>query len=419
MSISAKVKVWLVPVLIVLGAFIVFQYLKNTKPQTAPTEVTERAWQVEVLTLESKNWRPNHTLYGSVESTQQQKLLASLAAELSQLNVKAGDLFKQGDQLFAFNPQEIALYLTQSQADFAEAKASFQSEQQAQKTERKRLEQEQTLYQIRQADLKRNQELVQRNLASESSVDQARDALVRQELALINAQLVVEQQTAKLAQLQARLDRAKAQLERAELNAKRANYRAPFDGRVVETHVAVGDQLSANSLIMEVYPLQSLELRAKLPNRQRVQVERALTDNQPVQAWYSFADQRVALPLKRLDGRSTTSGLDAFFQVPTSLTHTRPGDLLRVQLELAEIADGFAVPYSALYGSNRVYLVEDERLVARQVEPVGEVDINGVRWVLISGNLQAGDQLNVTHLPNAISGLRVEPQAYNGKRDQR
>lgn len=419
MVVSSKIKAWLWPLLIIFLAFAIFQYLKVTKPQAPVAEITERAWGVEVMNLEPQDWNSHHTLYAKVESNQRIKLVASLAAEVKYLPLKEGALFRPNDTLLQLNPLEVNLSLQTAQAEFDEAQAVFQAEQKAQETERKRLEQEQALYEIKQSDLARNRQLVARDLASESSVDQARDAMARQALALMNANLILDQQAAKLKQLQARLDRASANLERTKLNVERSHVKAKVAGRVLQVLVSETEQVNANTLVLEYYPLSSLELRAKLPPKTRLKIQQLLDNNQSVNAWYRAQGKQTALPLMRLAGEATTSGLDGFFSVPAELSYLRPGDVQEIVLEIPTQQRGFAVPYSALYSSDRVYVVEDNRLVLRKVSVVGEVDVNNVRWALIEGDLAEGDQLSVTHLPNAISGLLVTPQSFNGTRGRR
>lgn len=406
MSIRPLMLKVLLPLSIVVLAIAGFQYLKKTKPQAPPVEIHERAWSVEVMTLTPDDWFPEVVLYGTVETHQRVAYLAPLAAELSELPLKAGQAFKQGDVLYGFNADEIALYLTSAQAELDESKALLHAEKQLQLIERDRLDRERALLGLRQAEFNRNRELQQRSLASESHVDQAREALLRQELVVVNSQLVVDQQQAKLAQLQARLARAQVNFDRALLTNQRARLIAPFDGRVVAVHASKGENLAANSRILEVYPLKSLELRAKLPVIYREKIEQALVLEQPVFAYLNQFGESFALPLHRLAGETAASGIDAFFTLDEALT-ARPGDLWSVRLQLPRIEQVFAVPYSAVYANKQVYLVEDERLVRRSIELLGETEHQGRKWALIQGDLSSGDQLSVTRLPNAISGLRV------------
>jgi hypothetical protein len=73
-----------------------------------------------------------------------------------------------------------------------------------------------------------------------------------------------------------------------------------------------------------------------------------------------------------------------------------------------------SVPYTALFGGNRVYRIEQGRLRAVDVEVLGEAAgdadapaAQGAR-LLVRGALKNGESLLATHLPNAVSGLKVE-----------
>ena len=88
----------------------------------------------------------------------------------------------------------------------------------------------------------------------------------------------------------------------------------------------------------------------------------------------------------------------------------RPGGMVPVVARLPAQADVIAVPYSALYGNDGLYLVdEDERLQRITVTRVGDqLQANGQYHALVrSEQLRGGETLVITHLPNAINGLRV------------
>ena len=69
-----------------------------------------------------------------------------------------------------------------------------------------------------------------------------------------------------------------------------------------------------------------------------------------------------------------------------------------------------ALPPQAIFGTNRIYTVEDNRLQANKITRVGDMrDNEGKAKVLVrSDQLQAGDLILATQLPNAITGLLVE-----------
>jgi HlyD family secretion protein len=417
MSLKSRLFKILLPLLIVGLALASFQYLKKTKPQSPPTEISERAWSVDVMTLQPADWQPEVILYGTVQSDQVVTYHAPLSAELSYFPLKAGQAFDAGDRLFALNQDELALTLKQAQAELNEAEALLTAEKQLQQTERERLLKERELLGLRQAEFARNQELEQRNLASQSNVDQAQDALLRQELLVVNTQLVVNQQQAKLAQLNARLAKAEVNARRAELNVERARPVAGFAGRVLATHAAEGDIVTQNARLLEVYALSSLALKASLPVQYRQALEQLLQSGETLKARVEQFGQTYEIELERLAGQATAAGIEGFFSISQDLL-ARPGDLWSVSLQLPALSSVYAIPFSALVANKQVYLVENNRLVRRDARLIGEVSHQGRKWALVEADVKPGEQLSVTRLPNAISGLLVETQPFDAQRSQ-
>ena len=87
----------------------------------------------------------------------------------------------------------------------------------------------------------------------------------------------------------------------------------------------------------------------------------------------------------------------------------RPGELLSLSLQLPAESGVFAVPYQAIYGNSRIYRVDEDRLQAIDVVSVGQVRSHDrVRVLIRSEAIADGDHIAVTHLPNAVSGLKVQ-----------
>jgi hypothetical protein len=158
---------------------------------------------------------------------------------------------------------------------------------------------------------------------------------------------------------------------------------------------------------MRFYDLNSLVLRARLPREHLKGLYRAQASETNVQATFETPDGEVFLPLVRLDGEASASGVDGFFALPAALTYLRPGDLLSATLHLPKHEGVFAVPYSALYGTDRVYVVEAGRLQPRRVTLLGQTEQAGQTWALLQGEIKEGERLVTTHLPNAVGGLKV------------
>ncbi|WVM91380.1 HlyD family efflux transporter periplasmic adaptor subunit [Halopseudomonas pachastrellae] len=206
------------------------------------------------------------------------------------------------------------------------------------------------------------------------------------------------------------MERAEAALESTLRDAERSRFVAPFDGMVGSVQVAVGDQVNANAALLDFYPLEGMELRALVPQVHSQDFINALGEGQQLEARSLDVQPPLQLTLTRIAGQADASGIEALFRVDNPRADLRLGNLMAVSVARPSRNDSVALPYSALYGNNTVYTVEDDRLRAIAVERVGEtLDEQGNSRVLVrSQGLQSGMPIVTTHLPNAMSGLKVD-----------
>ena len=124
-----------------------------------------------------------------------------------------------------------------------------------------------------------------------------------------------------------------------------------------------------------------------------------------------FVDGRD-IELDRLSAEVATgsTGVDGLFRFVDSDYLPEPGRTISVALTLPELSDVIALPPVALYGTDRIYRVTDARLEAVSVNHLGyRTNSDKKREILIkSDQLNAGDKIITTQLPNAVSGMLVE-----------
>lgn len=392
---------------IIIVAMVLFVYFKSTKPEQPQVQVKEKVWPIYTITADVGAHSPMQTLYGTVESNQRVTAASPVAGVVASVWVREGDTLEPGSKLVALNEADIELPYQIAKADVADTDAQLKLQALAYEANQKRLERERKVLKIKQLDVQRNENLIKKDLVSKAALDASKEALVKQDYAVVGAELAVKENQAKVSQLKARLEKANANLEQAKLNRERGVVTVPYAARVASVEVAEGDRVGVNTPLVSYYALDSLELRAKIPASILGSVYQAVSNDRTVKAIWSQNNQTYALALKRLAGEATTSGLDAFFELPVSDTQVRPGDLLTVRLQEEPVQSSVAVPYSALYGSDRVYRVQKGRLESVKVTWLGETLINGEVWPLVKGPIGNGDHIAVTHLPNAISGLKV------------
>lgn len=406
-ELKMKYKNILIPVLIVAVAIVVFAVLKATKPTQPPVQIQQKVWPIQSMAIHLQSLSRVQTLYGKVESFRLVEVAAPVTGIVSDLPVNAGDDFQKGMKLVALADSDLELPFQIAKADVADTQAQLNLEKLAYDANQKRLEFEKKVLALKEKDVERNTKLLKKDLAAKSVLDKSKEALVRQQYVVVGAKLSVKEHKTKVSQLQARLKKSQANFEQAKINLERGRVMAPYDGRVAQVSVAQGNRVNAGAQLLSYYALDSLELRAKIPAQQLKTVYEGLQSGDRLYAKLDMNNQRFELPLKRLAGEAETSGVDAFFALPDELKILRPGDLLQIDFYGERLTNVFAVPYSALYGADRIYVVEQGVLRVKRVENLGETRINGDSMVLLRGDIAEGTEVMTTHLPNAISGLNV------------
>jgi hypothetical protein len=78
-------------------------------------------------------------------------------------------------------------------------------------------------------------------------------------------------------------------------------------------------------------------------------------------------------------------------------------------VRLPVVDNGISLPLAAVYGADTVYAVVDGRLSPRSVTYVGEHNTPGgeIRAVVVSEELDPGDEVVTTQIPAAVEGLKV------------
>ncbi len=400
----------LLPLLIIFLAMSAFAYLKMTKPERMKPVAKEKVWQVDTMEARPQTLAPTLTLFGEVETQALVNAAAPGAGLVADVLVNPGDRVTEGQKLVGMDSRDFAAAHLQAQADVADIDAQLAEHELRHKSNLQSVKEEKNLLALAKKDLTRIESLKSRNLSSESDLSDAREILGRQELSLIAKELEVARYNTTKQQLQARLGRARASLAETELAIERSEIEAGFDGVVAEVPVTNGDRVKISDVLVSLYPIDSLEVRARIPAIYQGEIQNALDRGDSLQAVAEHAGQAIRLQLLRLAGTADPSGIDAYFQVDAGATRLRIGNLIKIELQRPMQQQVIAIPFRSIYGNNRVFLLNEGRMKAIDVESVGQFETEqGDSLLLVrSDKISAGDQIIVTHLPNAVDGLKVK-----------
>ena len=386
--------------------------LVNSKPQREALEAREKAWVIDVLTIEPATVTPQLSLYGRVQSPRTANMSAAVTADVRSVEVLEGQYVQAGQTMVMLDDREAELLRAQRVAEVADMRAQIDHERQRHQNDIKALEREEILLALSRREVKRARKLAKRKVGSEAQIDQMRQAEERQAMAVDQRRFSINEHASRDAQLGARLARAESLLRRAELDLDRTRVNAPFDGRVSRVSVSPGDRVRGGDEIVTVYNTSEIEIRAQIPTRQVPLVRDALADGMTLEANALVDGRRLRARLDRFTAEVERGGggADAYFRVIEGAKDLPLGRTVELSVDLPVVRDSVALPYEAVYGTDRIYRLEDERMRALHVERVGEQrSLDGSARVLVrSPELKVGDRIVITQLPNAMDGLRVK-----------
>lgn len=398
----------LLPVLLLAIGIGGFAALKATRPKPPVVPPKEPVWRVETVPVALQRASPVLTLNGRVESPDQTRAAAPGVGRVLKVKAREGQRVAPGQVLLELDPRDFQPRVEQARGEVLELDAAIKSEQLRHKADLDQLEHEKQLLASAAADVKRFEQLQKENFYSQTAVEQSRSNLARQNISLRSRELAIADHEARLLQLKARLLKARANLDQAELAAARARVTAPFAGFVAKVEVAEGDQVNTGQSLISLYPAAGLEVRAKLPATQQDEFLAAMARGERPQASAAVAGEKLAFRLARTAGAADARGLDGFFVLAAPASALRVGELVTLEVARSPVDGVAAVPYTALYNGRQVYRIEAGRLKALDVAVLGEAGGQPARLLVKSAELKQGDLLMATHLPNAVSGLKVE-----------
>jgi len=220
----------------------------------------------------------------------------------------------------------------------------------------------------------------------------------------------------QLAAAQARLEADKADLRKALLKLERTSLKAPFDGRVGEEKVDVGQYVSPGQTLGTLYSTEAAEIAVPLEGGDLFWFDvPAFTSTDgsgaPAVVRASLAGRELSWPGKvvRTEGRldERTRMIHVVVQVDKPYARKPPlvfGLFVTVEIEGREIEKAAIIPRGALHQGNVVWVLDQEsRLRFRTVE-VARIQGDDV---VVTKGLEDGETVVTTPLKAVTDGMTV------------
>ena len=399
------------PLLILVAGIGGMTALVKSKPEREALGVEERSWPVAVEAITPGTVTPQLLLFALVDSPRVTHLSAAVTADVDAVDVLEGERVGVDDRLLALDDREIRLVVAQRDAELAGFEADLEHETLRHRNNLVALKHEEELLALARREVARARDLADRNVGSQASLDQVRREEERQMLAVEQRRLAIREHDARRKQIEAQLARARAQRSQAMLDLERTRVHPPFFGRITEVFVSPGDRVRPGDRLVAMFDSDMLELRAKIPLRHLPVVRAALDGGESLSARALVDGQEVRAELHRLTARVDrgSGGADGLFRVTRGNAWLQLGRTVELVLDLPAVENAVTAPREALYGTDRVFVLDGERMRSVEVERLGETRTarGGARLILRSPELKPNGRLIVTHQPNAIDGLKV------------
>ena len=164
-------------------------------------------------------------------------LVARVSGFLEERHFEPGQMVEEGDRLYTIEPDLYQATVNQREADLQSARAELARAQR---------------------DAQRFEQLLSQNSVSRQQYDQA----------------LAEQRVA-----QARVAQAEAALTSANLDLGYSNVTAPVSGMISLSQINVGNLVTSGTELATITPLDPLEVRFQLPQRDAFELRRQLADS--------------------------------------------------------------------------------------------------------------------------------------------
>jgi RND family efflux transporter MFP subunit len=381
----------------IFGALILIAVLIRMNPP----EVTQGGgfagpqMVVETSSVERQDYQVHLQSYGTAQPRTRSILIAQVGGQIVSVNenVRNGGFFERGDVLGQIDPRDYEADVKISEASLADARQAL-------------------------AEAEARSQQASEDWGRLGNEGEPTELVLR----------VPQLEAAK-----ARVQSAESALSKAKLDLERATIRAPYAGRVIRKLVDVGQVVTPNTQLAEIYATDVIEIRLPLRNRDlgfirlpeslRFSADSEKTETAVTIYSDLIGDEQWDARLVRTEGAIDESARqlhviaqidDPFGPGSAGKAPLKIGQYVTAEIEGKFLRDVLVIPNNTIYQGSYVYVVEDGILQRREIGIAWQNDDDAV----ITSGLEHGDQLVTTPLGQVTSGLRVsvagEPRAGGG-----
>jgi RND family efflux transporter MFP subunit len=372
--------------IIVLAAIIIAVVSGKLKPEPEKQKPKEVLPVVEIIEAKTETIQLEIVSQGNVQARTETNLIAEVSGRIQKISpaLFAGGFFKQGDELVKIDPIDYEAQLAKALGGLAEAKLAYEQEK--------------------------------------ANSDQAREDWIELQGGEPNDLVLRKPQ---LERAQANMAAAAAAVKMAERDLERTIVRAPYDGRVRQKMVDLGQMVNARtSQIAQIYSVDIAEVRLPLsldeiryldlPEQYR---DNSVDHQKPeviIETIYAGETYQWMGVIDRTEGtidprtRLTYAVAQIMNPYGKDPSGTNPplkmGMFVQARIKGKIISSAIEVPRKALRPDNQILIVDSKgKIDIREVEVLKE----NIETVILTNGIKNGENICVTPLEYVIDGMKV------------
>ena len=387
-------KTKLLPLIVIIVAFVIAGLMSLTKPDSLELESPNREVAVKTAVIQKSQVQLKVKSQGTVQPLTKTMLVSEVSGIVMALapQFEVGGTFAKGDVLIKLDPADYQVAKQRADAQLQSAKAQLLSEQ------------------ARSTQAKKEWEMTGRPL-SEAPVLALRSPF--------------------LAEAQSRLLQAQAEVKQAELKLQRTVIRAPYAGMISATMVDVGQYVTIGARLGETFAIDFAEIRLPMTDKDlsklgwnATSADQSIFNKNMVQLKSTVNGEIVTWQaiLVRSEGTIEQSSRVQYLVAQVADPYNIKGVANRPRLLIGSfveamvsgkmIDDVYTLPRHALRSNNRVATVDsDQRLKLLDVDYTHEDQAN----YYVNAGLEGQVEVVTSGMGIMVDGMKLKPFKFEDK----
>ncbi|MAT16159.1 MAG: hypothetical protein CMJ46_12925 [Planctomyces sp.] len=381
----------LLALLMLVGTFFGFQYLKSLKKPPGEREIRELVYKVTVFEADPSRVQQIISGFGTAKADREVVVSAQVAGEVVQTNprLEVGErMIAHGDSesvssdlILRIDPTTYEQKVAQAESLLASDRAELARLEREMNNQQEVLDKAQQDLEVYRDQYERIKGLRQRNVAAESELTQAQLELQRYETLLLRAQNEYKLFPIRREQLEKQIDNHEQDLKLAKHNLEQTSVTPPFNAVISEVTVELGEYVNVGRELLKMVDVNVVEvpvsvttedyafLRAQLDNKVYPQVK--LAPNETAEARWTGVVVRLSPVMNE-----QTRTVKAYVQVNNrdQKSPLLPGTFVHARIDGEVLDNVLIVPRDAI--QNGQVFVASREPVARPKSPADRDDKN-------------------------------------------